>query len=68
MAEVEEEATYNLQHRVRFVFFFSAMRHFADNLKDRGYIVSYVELDDPNNRGSFEAEITRWANKTAHSG
>ena len=64
MMEVEEEATYIPQHKIRLAFFFSAMRHFADDLKDRGYTVYYVKLDDPNNRGSFEAEITRWANKT----
>ena len=64
MMEVKEEATYVPQHKMRLAFFFSAMRHFADDLKDRGYVVHYVTLDDPNNRSSFEAEITRWANKT----
>ena len=64
MMEVKEEATYIPQHKIRLVFFFSAMRHFADELKDRGYNVYYTKLDDPNNRGSFEAEITRWVHKT----
>ena len=64
MMEVKEEATYIPQHKMRLAFFFSAMRHFAGDLKDRGYVVYYVNLDAPNNRGSFEAEITRWANKT----
>ncbi|MEX1327007.1 MAG: cryptochrome/photolyase family protein [Desulfobacterales bacterium] len=64
MMEVKEEATYIPQHKIRLVFFFSAMRHFADELKDRGYNVCYAKLDDPNNRGSFEAEITRWVHKT----
>jgi len=64
MMEVEEEAAYIPQHKIRLAFFFSAMRHFADDLKDRGYTVYYVKLDDPNNRGRFETEIIRWANKT----
>ena len=64
MMEVEEEATHIPQHKIRLAFFFSAMRHFAGELTDRGYVVHYVAFDDPNNRGSFEAEITRWTNKT----
>jgi deoxyribodipyrimidine photolyase-related protein len=64
MMEVKEEATYIPQHKIRLAFFFSAMRHFAGDLKDRGYTLYYVALDDPNNRGSFEAEITRWFHKT----
>jgi deoxyribodipyrimidine photolyase-related protein len=64
MMEIKEEATYIPQHKIRLAFFFSAMRHFADDLKDRDYTVYYVTLDAPNNRGSFGAEIARWLNKT----
>ena len=64
MMEVREEATYIPQHKMRVAFFFSAMRHFAAELKDRGFTVHYVTLDDPNNRGSFEEEIARWVHKT----
>ena len=64
MMEVKEEATYIPQHKLRLAFFFSAMRHFADDLKDRGHTVHYVKLDDANNRGSFEDEIKRWVHKT----
>ncbi|CAB5107081.1 deoxyribodipyrimidine photolyase-related protein [Olavius algarvensis associated proteobacterium Delta 3] len=64
MMEVKKEATYVPQHKIRIALFFSAMRHFADDLKERGYTVYYAMLDDPNNRGSFGAEITRWVNKT----
>ena len=63
MMEVKEESTYIPQHKIRLAFFFSAMRHFAEVLKDRGCAVYYVTLDDPNNRGSFETEITRWVHK-----
>jgi deoxyribodipyrimidine photolyase-related protein len=64
MMEVKAEATYVPQHKIRLALFFSAMRHFAADLRDRGYTVHYVELDAPNNRGCFEGEITRWGNKT----
>ena len=64
MMEVEEEATMVPQHKLRLAFFFSAMRHFAAELEDRGLRVFYAELDDPNNRGRFRTEIERWAHKT----
>ena len=46
MMEVKEEATYVPQHKLRLVLFFSAMRHFAEDLKDRDYTESHqVFLD-----------------------
>jgi len=59
--EVREEATYVPQHKRRLAFFFSAMRHFRDEQRARGRRVLYVELDDPENRGSFAGEVRRWA-------
>ncbi len=64
LMEVAEEANYIPQHKLRIAFFFSAMRHFANDLEGRGFTVHYVTLDDPNNRGGFEEEIKRWAQKT----
>ena len=64
MMEVNEEATYVPQHKLRLALFFSAMRHFAQALEDRGYPVYYVALNDPHNRGSFAQEIQRWIHKT----
>jgi deoxyribodipyrimidine photolyase-related protein len=64
MMEVKEEATYIPQHKIRLVLFFSAMRHFAEGLKERDYTVHYIKLDDSHNRGSFEQEIKRWVRKT----
>ena len=59
MIEAREEATYIPQHKIRLVLFFSAMRHFRDDLKDRGYSVSYSALDDHDNSGSIGAELKR---------
>jgi len=64
MMEVQEEATSIPQHKLRLTLFFSAMRHFAEKLQDRGLTVHYVRLDDPDNRGSFPGEIERWVHKT----
>lgn len=65
LCEAEEEATYIPQHRQRLVLFFSAMRHFRASLKRRRHRVRYLELDDPENNGSFasvvSAEVRRWA-------
>ena len=45
MTEAREEATYLRQHKKRLVLFFSAMRHFRDALRDRGWTVHYHALD-----------------------
>ena len=64
MMEVREEATYVPQHKIRLALFFSAMRHYRDRLEKKGIRVLYSELTHRNNRGSFDAELSRWINKT----
>jgi deoxyribodipyrimidine photolyase-related protein len=61
MMEVREEATYVPQHKRRIAFFFAAMRHFRDALAADGRRVHYSAIDDPENRGSFAAELGRRA-------
>ncbi len=46
MAEVEAEVKRYPNHRQRVVLFFSAMRHFRDALRDRGYTVIYQQIED----------------------
>lgn len=58
MAEVMDEATYVKHHQKKIAFLFSAMRHFAEELRLAGWTVDYVRLDDANNQGSFSAELT----------
>ncbi|MDA8276998.1 MAG: cryptochrome/photolyase family protein [Actinomycetota bacterium] len=41
MAEVLEEANHVWSHKARIALFFSAMRHFADELARRGFLVHY---------------------------
>ncbi len=59
MCEVWEEATYVKHHKKKIAFLFSAMRHFAEDLKQDNYDVRYTKLDDEDNAGSFRAEIER---------
>ena len=59
MVEVADEATYVRHHTQKLVFIFSAMRHFAESLRQRGFNVDYVKLDDPANTGSFTGELSR---------
>ncbi len=46
MAEVTAESTHVWSHRARTALFLSAMRHFRDELRERGCRVEYTELCD----------------------
>jgi deoxyribodipyrimidine photolyase-related protein len=59
MAEVMGEATYVRHHQQKIAFLFSAMRHFAEELRARGITVDYIRLDDPGNSGTLQGEIVR---------
>ncbi len=57
MAELHDETTYVRHHKKKIAFLFSAMRHFADELRTLGWTVDYVTLDRPDNQGSFTAQV-----------
>ena len=59
MVEVADETTYVPHHPQKIVFILSAMRHFAETLRQEGIAVDYVRLDDPKNTGSFSGELLR---------
>ena len=59
MAEVADEATYVKHHKKKIAFIFSAMRHFADELREDGFNVRYIALDDDGNSGSLKGEVAR---------
>lgn len=59
MAEVMSEATYVKHHKKKIAFLFSAMRHFAEELREKGFAVRYVTLDDPENTQSLKGELAR---------
>ncbi|MBP0615226.1 cryptochrome/photolyase family protein [Jiella mangrovi] len=59
MCEVADETRYVRHHKRKIAFLFAAMRHFAEDLRDRGVTVDYVTLDDGDNTGSFSGELKR---------
>ncbi|WP_269584418.1 cryptochrome/photolyase family protein [Roseibium sp. Sym1] len=63
MVEVVEEATYVRHHKKKIAFLFSAMRHFAGELRAAGWQVDYVRLDEDGNTGSFRSEVVRAARR-----
>ncbi|WP_202368198.1 cryptochrome/photolyase family protein [Pseudomonas sp. MWU318] len=60
LVEVMEEASHVPHHPQKIALIFSAMRHFAQTLRDQGVRVEYVTLDDPHNSGSVPGELRRW--------
>ncbi|MGP6419673.1 cryptochrome/photolyase family protein [Pseudomonas putida] len=60
LVEVMEEASHVPHHPQKIALIFSAMRHFAEALRDQGVSVEYVTLDDPHNSGSVPGELRRW--------
>lgn len=61
MAEVLDEATYVPHHPKKIAFLFSAMRHFAAELRAAGVPVRYVRLEDAGNSQSLRGEVARAA-------
>lgn len=60
-AEVNDEASYVKHHKKKIALIFSAMRHFAQALRDTGYAVRYTQLDQPDNTHSLKNEVRRAA-------
>ncbi len=59
MAEVAQESTHVWSAKQRIAVFLSAMRHFAEALRERGLPLSYTRLDDADNRGSLALELAK---------
>ncbi len=59
MVEVHDETVYVPHHKQKIAFILSAMRHFAQELRDQGVNVDYVNLDAEQNAGSFGGELKR---------
>ena len=59
MAEVDEESTHVWSSKQRICLFLSAMRHFAQLLRDKAWPVIYSELNAPGNAGSLAGELDK---------
>ncbi|NTW77741.1 MAG: cryptochrome/photolyase family protein, partial [Syntrophaceae bacterium] len=46
MVEVADETSYVRHHKQKIILVLSAMRHFAAELRARGFTVDYVRLED----------------------
>jgi deoxyribodipyrimidine photolyase-related protein len=57
MVEVQEEATYVRHHKKKIAFLFSAMRHFAVELRGAGWHVDYRTLEQTGTTSGFTSEI-----------
>ena len=57
MIEVRAETSYVHHHKQKLVLVLSAMRHFAQALRDEGINVDYVELDASDNSGTLTGEL-----------
>ena len=68
LAEVREEATYVKHHKKKIAFLFSAMRHFAEELRNDDYQVKYVKYDDSDNKGSLFSEVEALINSKKKEG
>ncbi len=59
MAEVAEESTHVWSAKQRIAVFLSAMRHFAQELRQRGLALAYARLDDTGNLGTLALELDK---------
>jgi len=63
MAEVTEESTHVPSHPVRSALFITAMRHFAEAVRARGWSLDYLALDahdHPDLASALSASLARW--------
>ncbi len=59
MAEAAEESTHVWSAKQRIAVFLSAMRHFAEQLRQRGLPLVYALLDAADNLGTLQQELSR---------
>jgi len=57
MVEVAEESEKVWVSKPRIAVFLAAMRHFAGELRGKGFTVDYRAMDDPDNSGTFATEL-----------
>ena len=57
MAELRSETGYVKHHKKKIALLFSAMRHFAEELRADGWQVDYRQFSDPNTQHDFTATV-----------
>ncbi len=66
MAELRDEATYVKHHKKKIAFIFSAMRHFADELKAAKLNLRYIQFNELQDCTSFTDIIKNELNKSTY--
>lgn len=67
MGEILDETRYAAHHKKKLVFVLSAMRHFADALRNDGWTVDYAPLDGAFSYASFDAFVAAMTQRHAPS-
>lgn len=67
MAEVTDEATYVRHHPQKIALVLSAMRKFAEHLREAGWTVRYTKMDDDDASDSICGELLRRTEETGAS-
>lgn len=57
LMEVKQEQDYVKHHVQKIIAFFSAMRNFAKELRNKGHKVIYLKIDDEQNKQSFAENL-----------
>ncbi|MGF1635599.1 MAG: cryptochrome/photolyase family protein [Cyclobacteriaceae bacterium] len=57
MMEIMPEASYAPHHNQKILAFFAAMRHFSEEMQEKGHRFIYYKIDDTANQQQFEANI-----------
>jgi deoxyribodipyrimidine photolyase-related protein len=60
LCELMEDLTNVSHHKKKIVFILSAMRHFADLLRQNNYNLKYLELEEENNSGYLIEEVRKF--------
>lgn len=63
MAEDRGLCTHFRYHKHKIIFFLSAMRHFAEDLKNSGYKLTYEKLDAKNSEKTYEDKLSEFLKK-----
>jgi deoxyribodipyrimidine photolyase-related protein len=59
MAEAKAESTHVPSSKQRTALFLSAMRHFAQEIRDKNWPIEYTKLDNPSHTGTLRDELSK---------
>ncbi len=60
LCETVEDVTYVRHHKKKIAFLLAAMRHYGLELKNQGYNIKYIKIDEKYNSGYLQKEIDQF--------